>query len=76
MRQEQDQKLYIIIITKNIKQQQEEYTKNLIKENKIVDKKSGKQRKANTILVVKNLDLSLGNKIILNNPGTSNAFVV
>ena len=45
----------------------EEYTKNLIKGNKIVDKKSGKQRKANTILVVKNLDLSLGNKIILDN---------
>ena len=45
----------------------EEYTKNLIKENKIVDKKSGKQRKANTILVVKNLDLSLSNKIILDN---------
>ena len=47
------------------KKPKEEYTKNLIKENKIVDKKSGKQRKANTILVVKNLDLSLGNKIIL-----------
>ena len=45
----------------------EEYTKNLIKENKIVGKKSGNQHKANTILVVKNLDLSLGNKIILNN---------
>ena len=49
------------------KKPKEEYTKNLIKENKIVDKKSGKQRKANTILVVKNLDLSLGNKIILDN---------
>ena len=49
------------------KKPKEEYTKNLIKENKIVDKKSGKQRKANTILVVKNLDLSLGNKIILEN---------
>ena len=45
----------------------EEYTKNLIKENKIVGKKSGNQHKANTILVVKNLDLSLGNKIILDN---------
>jgi len=45
----------------------EEYTKNLIKENKIVDKESEKQRKANTILVIKNLDLSLGNKIILEN---------
>ena len=45
----------------------EEYTKNLIKENKIVGKKSVNQHKANTILVVKNLDLSLGNKIILNN---------
>ena len=44
-----------------------EYTKNLIKENKIVGKKSGNQHKANTILVVKNLDLSLGNKIILDN---------
>ena len=49
------------------KKPKEEYTKNLIKENKIVDKKSGKQRKANTILVVKNLDLSLGSKIILDN---------
>ena len=49
------------------KKPKEEYTKNLIKENKIVDKKSGKQCKANTILVVKNLDLSLGNKIILDN---------
>ena len=49
------------------KKPKEEYTKNLIKENKIVDKKSGKQRKANTILVVKNLDLSLANKIILDN---------
>ncbi len=49
------------------KKPKEEYTKNLIKENKIVDKKSGKQLKANTILVVKNLDLSLGNKIILDN---------
>ena len=49
------------------KKPKEEYTKNLIKENKIVDKKSGKQSKANTILVVKNLDLSLGNKIILDN---------
>ena len=45
----------------------EEYTKNLIKGNKIVDKKSGKQHKSNTILVVKKLDLSLGNKIILDN---------
>jgi len=45
----------------------EEYTKNLIKENKIVGKKSVNQHKANTILVVKNLDLSLGNKIILDN---------
>ena len=45
----------------------EEYTKNLIKENKIVGKKSGNQHKANTILVVKNLDLSIGNKIILDN---------
>ena len=55
-------------ITKQLfKKPKEEYTKNLIKENKIVDKKSGKQRKANTILVVKNLDLSLGNKIILDN---------
>ena len=45
----------------------EEYTKNLIKQNKIVGKKSGNQHKANTILVVKNLDLSIGNKIILNN---------
>jgi len=45
----------------------EEYTKNLIKENKIVDKKSRNQHKANTILIVKNLDLSIGNKIILNN---------
>ena len=49
------------------KKPKEEYTKNLIKENKIVDKESGKQLKANTILVVKNLDLSLGNKIILEN---------
>ena len=49
------------------KKPKEEYTINLIKENKIVDKKSGKQHKANTILVVKNLDLSLGNKIILDN---------
>ena len=55
-------------ITKQLfKKPKEEYTKNLIKENKIVDKKSGKQRKANTILVVKNLDLSLANKIILDN---------
>ena len=55
-------------ITKQLfKKPKEEYTKNLIKENKIVDKKLGKQRKANTILVVKNLDLSLGNKIILDN---------
>ena len=55
-------------ITKQLfKKPKEEYTKNLIKENKIVDKKSGKKRKANTILVVKNLDLSLGNKIILDN---------
>ena len=45
----------------------EEYTKNLIKENKIVGKKSQKELKAKTILVVKNLDLSLGNKIILDN---------
>ena len=45
----------------------EEYTKNLIKENKIVGKKSVNQHKANTILDVKNLDLSLGNKIILDN---------
>ena len=49
------------------KNPKEEYTKNLIKENKIVGKKSGKQHKENTILVVKNLDLSLGNKIILDN---------
>ena len=49
------------------KKPKEEYTKNLIKENKIVDKESGKQLKENTILVVKNLDLSLGNKIILEN---------
>ena len=45
----------------------EEYTKNLIKENKIVGKKSRNQHKTNTILGVKNLDLSLGNKIILDN---------
>ena len=45
----------------------EEYTKNLFKENKIVSKKSGRQVKANTILVVKNLDLSLSNKKILDN---------
>ena len=49
------------------KKPKEEYTKNLIKENKIFDKKSVKKHKANTILVVKNLDLSLGNKIILDN---------
>jgi len=49
------------------KKPKEEYTKNLIKQNKIFDKKSGKKHKANTILVVKNLDLSLGNKIILDN---------
>ena len=49
------------------KKPKEEYTKNLIKENKIVDKKSGKKHKSNTILIVKNLDLSLGNKIILDN---------
>mgnify|MGYP006056739509 FL=1 len=34
------------------KKPKEEYTKNLIKENKIVGKKSGKQHKENTILVV------------------------
>lgn len=49
------------------KKPKEEYTKKLIKENKIFDKKSGEKHKANTILVVKNLDLSLGNKIILDN---------
>ena len=69
---------YVLVMNKGIivekgttkqlfKKPKEEYTKNLIKENKIVNKKSGKQRKANTILVVKNLDLSLGNKIILDN---------
>ena len=49
------------------KKSKEEYTKNLIKENKIVGKNSRKQLKEKTILIVKNLDLSLGNKRILDN---------
>ncbi len=49
------------------KKSKDEYTKNLIKENKIVGKNSRKQLKEKTILIVKNLDLSLGNKRILDN---------
>jgi len=49
------------------KKSKDEYTKNLIKENKIVSKNSRKQLKEKTILIVKNLDLSLGNKRILDN---------